>query len=89
MQSEDDILNRVSVEALLAKLRPEYAEMLVLIYRLEHLADYTGTWPPTYDAIGHYIGTKFGKDHRPLSEAAIRYRRDAALAFLRGDRTEL
>lgn len=85
--NEDQILNQVSVEALLDTLTPADAEMVALIFRLRPQPDdWVGRWPPTYDAIGAYLGNKYGG--RPLSEAAIRYRRDAVFARLRGERTK-
>lgn len=82
--NEDQILDHVSVERLLATLGAADAEMLILIFRIKAPPDgWTGRWPPTYEQIGDYIGRKY--EGRPLSEAAIRYRRDAVFAVLRGD----
>lgn len=84
--SEDRILDAVSVEALLEKLQPADAEMLILIFRIQAPPDgWLGRWPPTYEQIGDYIGRKY--EGRPLSEAAIRYRRDAVFASVRGEST--
>lgn len=85
--TEDGLLTRIAVEQALSILDPADAEMLVLIYRIYQPTDWTTRWPPTYDQVGHYIGMKY--EGKPLSEAAIRYRRDAVFARFRGERGEL
>jgi hypothetical protein len=87
MQTEDQILSRVDVDLQLARLKPEDAEMLLMIYRVAQPPDYRGPWPPTFEDIGRYIGVKYGRS--PLSEAAIRYRRKQAEDFLGGKRKTL
>lgn len=84
---EDTILTRVTIEAELEKLHPAERAMMLLIYKIDQPEDWTGPWPPKYEAIGRYIGLKF--EGRPLSEAAIRYRRDAVLGVWKGTRGKL
>ena len=77
---EDVVLNRVACEQLLVHVTPEHRVVLEWVYGLYTPEDWPGkdtVWPPTYAAIGWYVGMRFrGK---PLSEAAIRYIRTAAL----------
>ena len=81
--NEETVLNRVACEQLLVHVPPEHRLVLTLVYGLETPADWPWkdtTWPPTYAAIGWYVGMRFrGK---PLSEAAIRYIRTAAVRRL-------
>lgn len=80
---EESVLNRVACEQLLETLSAEHRLVLELVFGLESPEDWPWkdtTWPPTYAAIGWYVGMRFrGK---PLSEAAIRYIRSAALRRL-------
>lgn len=80
---EETVLNRVACEQLLVHLTAEHRLVLELVFGLETPGDWPWkdtTWPPTYAAIGWYVGMRFrGK---PLSEAAIRYIRTAALRRL-------
>lgn len=87
MTDEDEILTRIAMEAALAKLPAKHRAMMLLIYRVECPEDWTGRWPPRFEDIGYYIGVKFEKG--PLSEAAIRYRREAIEAMWRGCRGPL
>lgn len=77
--TEDQMLNRVAVEMALDHLEKEESRVvLALSFELECPADWgKEPWPPTYAAIGRYVGTKFRGG--PLSEAAIRYIRDRSL----------
>lgn len=75
--TEDEMLDRVTLWQLLAPLPVYDREMLLLIYHVGRPEAYTGTWPPTLTDIGLYIGTRYGP--RPLSEAAVRYRRDVLM----------
>ena len=84
---EDHILARIDIEAALARLHPADREMIVLIFCLERPTDWTFRWPPKYEDIGVYIGLKY--EDRPLSEAAIRYRRDVVLGMWKGTRGAL
>ncbi len=81
--SEDGVLNRVAVAQLLATLADEPRMVLELTFGLTYPDNWPwpdAAWPPTYAAVGFYVGTHFrGK---PLSEAAIRYIRNAALRQL-------
>lgn len=80
---EEFVLNRVSVRQLLDKLEPEQRAVIELTFGLHYPEDWPWPdtqWPPTYAAVGFYVGSRFrGK---PLSEAAIRYIRNAALRQL-------
>jgi hypothetical protein len=79
--TEDDMLNRITVEQLLNRLPPHHAELIRMIEKIDQPLDYTGPWPATYEDIGVFIGVKY--EGRPLSEATVRYRRDACYRFLR------
>lgn len=83
--SEDVVINRVAVAQLLATLSAEPRLVLELTFGLTYPGDWpwpNASWPPTYAAVGFYVGNRFrGK---PLSEAAIRYIRNAALRHLHG-----
>lgn len=85
--NEDQILSRIQVEEALASLEPADAAMMRLIFGFEKPDDWKGRWPPKYEDVGRYIGNKF--EDGPLSEAAIRYRRDVVLEQLRGVRGPL
>jgi len=85
---EDEVLNRIAVEQLLVTLSHEHRLVLELVFGLRYPSDWpwpNASWPPTYAAIGHYVGLQIRG--RPLSEAAIRYRRFVALKKL--DRVDL
>jgi len=88
MADEDAILTRVALEQALARETPSDRVMMLLIFRVSVPEDWFGLpWPPTYADIGNYIGTRFGVG--PLSEAAIRYRRDTLLAKWRACRGQI
>jgi hypothetical protein len=80
---EEDLINRIAVEQMLVTLSAEHRLVLELVFGLRYPSDWPWphvAWPPTYAAIGWYVGHKMrGK---PLSEAAIRYIRTAALRKL-------
>ena len=80
---EEELLNRIAVEQLLDTLSAEHRLVLELVFGLRYPPDWpweSSVWPPTYASIGWYVGHKMrGK---PLSEAAIRYIRTAALKKL-------
>ena len=84
---EDQILAQVDIEAALSKLPPSYAVMMLLVYKVKQPDDWEAQWPPRFEDIGWYIGMRF-RGH-PLSEAAIRYRRDQVEAMWRGERGPL
>jgi hypothetical protein len=86
---EDVILTRIAIETELAKLDESSRVMILLIFELEAPTDWPYGWPPTYRQIGVYIGQRFGEEQKPLSEAAIRYRRDVILAMWQGKRGPL
>lgn len=84
---EDQILDRIDLERQLARLHPADRDMMLLIERFDKPDDWTAEWPPRFSDIGIYIGLKYrGK---PLSEAAIRYRRNVVIRFWRGERKKL
>lgn len=84
---EDAILSRIDLETALAKLHPADRAMMLLIYRVACPDDWDAGWPPRYLDIGRYIGLRF--EGSPLSEAAIRYRRDVVLRMWAGKRGHL
>jgi hypothetical protein len=85
--NEDEILDRIAIEHALDQLEPKHAVMMRLIFRYDMPEDWPFPWPPKYETIGIYVGRKY--EAAPLSEAAIRYRRDAILAFWAGKRGPL
>ena len=86
--SEDQLLARIDIEQALSRLEPANRALILLVYRVEKPVDWGNRrWPPTFEDIGHYIGMKF--EGAPLSEATIRYRRDALKRMWRGERGEL
>lgn len=86
--TEDQILTQIAVEQALALLSPADAMMMRLIHRLEVPEDWGNrAWPAKYEAIGNFIGIKY--EGAPLSEATIRYRRDAIYAMWAGKRGPL
>lgn len=84
---EDEVLTRLTVDALLKPLEAADRELLRMVFLVEQPLGYMGPWPPTFADIGRYIGIKY--EGRPLSEAAIRYRRTAVLAQIRSERGPL
>lgn len=84
--TEDEMLDRVAVQQVLAVLSEPDRIMMKMVFGLEYPADW-GNRQPTFTTIGHYIGMRF--EGEPLSEAAIRYRRDVLLRRLRGEREGL
>lgn len=85
--TEDQILGQVAIDQALSQLTPSDAAMIRLVFQLEQPEDWGYRWPPRYDDIARYIGLKF--EGTPLSEATIRYRRNAVLAMWRGERGQL
>jgi hypothetical protein len=86
-EHEDTILTRVALEHALAPLEERDRVMLLMVFRVEFPDEYRGPLPPTYQDIADYIGRKY--EGEALAEATIRYRRDALLAVLRGERRAL
>lgn len=76
--TEDFIIDHVTLGQVLAPLSLADREMLLLIYHIGAPLSYRGAWPPNLTEIGVYIGTTH--EGKPLSEAAVRYRRDMLLA---------
>jgi hypothetical protein len=86
--SEDQMVTQIDIDIALEKLDPADRDMIVLIFRLERPVDWgIRAWPPKYSDIGDYVGRKH--ELGPLSEAAIRYRRDVVFAQWRGLRGNL
>lgn len=70
----DEVINRVSIFQALEKLDEPSRELVLLIFKYE-LPDGYAEWPRNLAEIGRLWGVKwYGV---PLSEAAIRYKRDA------------
>lgn len=70
-----NVIDKVAIEQVLAKLSPEDRELVTLIYRYELPEGYGSTFPRNLAEVGRLWGIKwFGI---PFSEAAIRYKRDA------------
>lgn len=61
--------------------------MMLLVYQVFQPEDWVGRWPPKFEDIGRYIGLKY--EGAALSEAAIRYRRDAIVKMYQGTRGHL
>lgn len=82
-ETEDDVLDRVTVYALLNRLPDEPRLILILVFGLECPADWPwerSRWPPIYSEIGWYVGHKLRG--RPISEATVRYIKGNALQEL-------
>jgi hypothetical protein len=80
---EDELINQITVEQLLQGLSNEHRLVLELVFGLKYPTDWpwpTSGWPPTYAEVGWYVGQRMR--NKPLSEAAIRYIRTAALRKL-------
>jgi len=75
---EDQILNRIAIEAALALLDPADRELIVLAFHYERAPDWDGNWPPSLSEIGRVWGLRW--EGTPLSEATIRYKRDEIIA---------
>ena len=84
---EDALLTQIAIDSALALEHPADREMILMVFRIEVPSDYAGPWPPKYEDIGRHIGSKY--EGAPLSEAAIRYRRDVMLAKWQGLRGRL
>jgi hypothetical protein len=80
MNELDMLLLRVSIDQVLATLPVADRELVLLCSGLEAPEDYQGPWPATLAAVGNYIGKKY--DSGPLSEGAIRARRNKLFAGL-------
>lgn len=80
---EDELLDRIAVEQVLAKLSPADRTMMLMIFGIAFPDDW-GNRPTTFTSIGEYIGLKY--EGVVLKEATIRYRRDVILKILRGER---
>jgi hypothetical protein len=85
--NEDQMLDRITLEALLNQLPPADRAMMILVSQIDIDVGYDGPWPPTYEDIGAWVGRTF--EGSPLAESTIRYRRDVVLSFWRGERTTL
>ncbi len=80
---ENEVLNRVAVEQLLAGIEAQDRLVIELTYGLMVPKDWPWPiqrWPPTFAEIGWYVGMHFR--NKPLSEASIRYMKKRALASL-------
>jgi hypothetical protein len=84
---EDQILDAVDIARALRRLHPEDALIIRLWFQLEQPEDWTWPWPPRCEDIGVYVGLRFRG--RAMSEAAVRYHRDAVLAMWHGERGPL
>lgn len=78
---ETELLNKIAIEQALALLTPAERDMMVMVAAYSVPEGYTGAWPPTLTDIGRFIGETY--DGAPLSEAAIRLRRDKVSAKMR------
>lgn len=81
------ILTLIELENVLGKLPDADREMLLLLFRVEMPEDWRWPWPPRVSQIGEYIGYKY--EGRPLSEAAVRYRKKVLLESMQGTRVPL
>lgn len=80
MTEEDNLLLRVSIDQVLATLSQADRDLVNLCSGIDAPSDYDGPWPATLAAIGAYMGNKY--DDGPLSEGAIRGRRNKLFATL-------
>jgi hypothetical protein len=82
-EPDDEILDRVTVGALLERLPDEPRLVLSLTFGLECPNDWPWDqfrWPPIYSEVGWYVGQRLRG--RPISEATVRYIRANALSKL-------
>ncbi len=84
--TETELLDRVAVDQVLAKLKEGDRCMMLLIFNIELPEDW-GSRAVTYSSIGAYIGRRF--EGKALPEATIRYRHQELVKYLRGERGEL
>jgi hypothetical protein len=84
---EDQWLNRIALEQLLAMLSPADRDLIILVDKLDLETAYAGPWPPTQAEIGRWIGATYGTE--PLTESGVRYRRLQIIAMWRGERGPL
>ena len=68
------ILTKFLIEGALKKLHPADCELIKLIFQIEKPDDWKAPWPPKTGDIGVYIGQKYEKNNKSVSEAAVRYR---------------
>ncbi len=83
MDGTDQLLDRVTVEALLAQLPEEPRLVLALTFGVYCPEDWPwphSRWPPIHSEVGMYVGHRFRG--RPISEATVRYIRTSALRKL-------
>lgn len=79
----DMVLDRVTVQGLLARLPEEHRLVLSLTFGIEYPADWPwpeSRWPPIHSEVGLYVGNRLRG--RPISEATVRYIRANALQEL-------
>lgn len=89
----EEVLDRVTVEALLGRLPEEHRLILLLTFGLEYPEDWPwpeSRWPPIHSEVGWYVGNRLRG--RPISEATVRYIRASAIEELqrildKGDQT--
>lgn len=80
---DDDVLDRVTVAALLERLPEEHRLVLSLTFGIEYPTDWPwpeSRWPPIHSEVGWYVGNRLRG--RPISEATVRYIRTNALMEL-------
>lgn len=79
----DEVLDRLTVEALLERLPEEHSLILRLTFGLEYPQDWPwpeSRWPPIHSEVGWYVGNRLRG--RPISEATVRYIRASAIEEL-------
>lgn len=81
------ILTEIELEDALSVLSAVDKELLLITFKIQKPDDWTAPWPPQISQIGKYLGLKY--EGKPLSEAAVRYRKKVVLESLRGLRTPL
>lgn len=82
MEDDEKIVNRIAIEQALSKLDEPTRELIQLIYKYEMPQDYGPEWPKNYAEIGRLWGIKW--EGVPISEATVRYKRDAIAEQWRG-----
>jgi hypothetical protein len=58
---EQDILDRVSIETMMARLAPDEQAIAELLYSYKTQQDYDGLWPPRAEDVAAYLSGRHGR----------------------------
>lgn len=73
------LLNRIAIDQALERLRATDRVIIELLYAYRTQPGYAGSWPPTPEEVGEYLGAAFPEFHGRAVSARTVWRRHAAV----------